>query len=379
MKTKLWSSCEVAKPSKKQDIIVYRDDEYCSNWPMSGGMWRFDDDEILVGFTRLKVDYKKVGSTNHLHLDTWGQLCLVRSKDDGETWENEVEVVVNKRDVAIEFFQEGKQNLNQNPVDFTSPDTILLCNYVGEHLWAKTYGEVRFWSMIMASPDRGKSWPLGPIIKKPRHLFSAWGLPNYVIRPNGNVLIFNDCVPCENEKDGQMYIYCDILENNGLCWNYFGILPLERRDARLIIHGSPVMIGETSILLAVRAQTPPNIVYVMLYRSDDYGRNWYTIGRVTDIGGTPHLLRLRDGRILLTYERRFPPCGIRARISEDAEGIIWGPEIVLRDDGESDIGYSRSVQRKDGSILTVYYFVNAAERKNNQEPTRYIAGTIWKP
>ncbi len=292
---------------------------------------------------------------------------------------NEVEVVVNKRDVAIEFFQEGKQNMNQNPVDFTSPDTILLCNYVGEHLWAKTYGEVRFWSMIMASPDRGKSWTFGPVIKKPRHLFSVWGLPNYIIRPDGNVLIFNDCVPCENEKDGQMYIYCDILENNGLCWNYFGMLPLERRDARLIIHGSPVLINEDSILLAVRAQTPANIVYVMLYRSDDYGRNWSTIGRVTDIGGTPHLLKLRDGRILLTYERRFPPCGIRARISEDTEGCVWGPEIVLRDDGESDIGYSRCVQRKDGSILTVYYFVNAAERTGGREPTRYIAGTIWKP
>ncbi|MCM8764676.1 MAG: glycoside hydrolase [Candidatus Omnitrophica bacterium] len=377
MKMKLWSSCKVIKPSRKQDLIVYRDDEYCSNWPMSAGMWRFAGGEIIVGFTRLKVDYKKTGSTNHLRLDTWGQLCLVRSMDDGETWNKNIEVVVNKRDVAIDFFQEGKQNSNKNPVNFSSPDTVLICNYVGEHLWAKTYGEVRFWSMIMASPDRGKSWPLGPIIKKPMHLFSCWGLPNYIVRSNGNVLLFNDCVQECNRNE--MFIYLDILENNGLNWNYLGILPLERRDARLLIHGSPVMIGESSILLAARAQTPANIVYIMLYRSDDYGRNWETVGRVTDIGGTPFLLRMRDGRLVLTYERRFPPCGIRARVSEDTEGYRWGPEIVLRDDGESDIGYSRSVQRHDGSILTVYYFVNAAERISGREPVRHIAGTIWQP
>ncbi|MCM8824911.1 MAG: glycoside hydrolase [Candidatus Omnitrophica bacterium] len=222
LKTKLWSSCEVVQPSKKQDLIIYRDDQYCSNWPMSGGMWRFADGEIIVGFTRLKVDYRKPGSTNHLNLDTWGQLCLVRSRDDGKTWDKNVEVVVNKRDVAIDFFQEGKQNLNKNPVDFSSPEIILVCNYVGEHLWAKTYGEVRFWSLIMASPDRGKSWPLGPIIKKPGHLFSCWGLPNYIVRSNGSVLLFNDCVQdCDRN---QMYIYADILENNGLSWNYLGIL-----------------------------------------------------------------------------------------------------------------------------------------------------------
>jgi len=328
----------------------------------------------------LKVDYKKPGSTSHLHLDTWGELCLVRSKDDGETWDMEnVEIVVKKRELAIDFFQEGKQNLNKNPVDFTSDNSILMCNYIGEHLWAKSYDEVRFWSMLIASCDRGKTWKLGPLVKKPRHFFSCWGLPNYIVRRDGSVLIFNDCVINGNEKENLMYVYADILENNGLYWNFHGVLPLERRDAKYVIHASPVSVGESSILLATRCQTAANIVYVMLYRSDDYGRNWKIVGRVTDIGGTPNLLKLRDGRILLTYERRFPPCGIRARISEDTDGYRWGPEIVLRDDGEGDIGYSRNIQRNDGSILTVYYFVNANERTTGREPVRYIAGTIWNP
>jgi hypothetical protein len=56
------------------------------------------------------------------------------------------------------------------------------------------------------------------------------------------------------------------------------------------------------------------------------------------------------------------------------EGKTWGDEIMLRNDGGWwDLGYSRSVQRSDGKILTVYYF-------NDQPDTeRYIGATIWDP
>ena len=379
MTGELRSSCEVVAPKEKRDIIIYRNDDYCSNWPMTGGMWRFGDGEVLVGFTRLKIDYTKPQATNHLHLDTWGELSLVRSTDDGETWNPQPEIVLKKREAAIDFFQEGKQNQNWSPVDFTSPDAILMCNYIGEHMWASDYQQVRFWSMIMASPDRGRTWPLGPCVKKPPHLFSSWGLPSYIVRPNGSVLLFHDCVIKGDEKDHIMNVYADILEEQGMRWTFHGMLPLERRDAHLIIHPAPVVIGESSILLAARAQTPARVVYVMLYRSDDWGRNWYTVGRVTDVGGTPHLLKLRDGRIVMTYERRWPPRGIRARVSEDEEGRRWGPEIVLRDDGTGDIGYSRNVQRADGSILTAYYFSLAGEEQPGRAAVRHIAGTVWTP
>jgi len=381
MKNRVWSSCETVRPKDSRTVVVYRDDEYCANWPMTGGMWRFSDGEIIVGFTRLRVDYDKPGATSHLKLDTWGELCLVRSKDDGDTWDMDgVEVVVKKRETAISFFQEERPNENWNSVDFTSPDTILLNQYIGEHMWAATYGEVRFWSMILASPDRGRTWPLGPVVKKPKHLFSSWGLPSYVVRPNGSVLLFHDCIVKGNEKDHIMDTYVDILEEDGLRWNFHGVLPLERRDAHLVIHPAPLDLGNGAILLATRNQTRAGVVFVMLYRSDDWGRNWYTVGRVTDVGGTPHLLRLRDGRILLTCERRFPPLGIRARISDDEEGWRWGPEIILREDGGSgDLGYSRSVQRADGKVLTASYINLAGESAGVCGAVRHINGVVWDP
>jgi hypothetical protein len=236
--------------------------------------------------------------------------------------------------------------------------------------------------MILASPDRGKTWPLGPLFKKPPHMFSSWGLPSTVVRPDGSTLLFSDCVLKGNEAENLMHIYADLLEAGGTQWTYHGLLDLERRDAKHVIHPAPVSLGDSSILLAARCQTPPGVVFVMLYRSDDYGRNWYTVGRVTDVGGTPHLLKLRDGRLVLTYERRWPPYGIRARVSEDPDGYRWGPEIVLRDDGgDADLGYSRSVERADGTVLTAFYFNRAGESINGFRVggLRHIAGALWNP
>ena len=91
-------------------------------------------------------------------------------------------------------------------------------------------------------------------------------------------------------------------------------------------------------------------------------------------GNPPSLIRLKDGRLCLTYGHRAEPFSIRARLSED-EGRTWGPILVLRDDGENrDIGYCRSVQRPDGKVVTLYYITDP---KNG--PERSVVSTIWTP
>jgi hypothetical protein len=85
------------------------------------------------------------------------------------------------------------------------------------------------------------------------------------------------------------------------------------------------------------------------------------------------MIRLRDGRLCLTYGYRDAPFKMCARLSGD-EGATWGEEIVLRaDGGNHDVGYPRTVQRADGRVVTVYYFNNHADGE------RYIAATIWAP
>ena len=48
--------------------------------------------------------------------------------------------------------------------------------------------------------------------------------------------------------------------------------------------------------------------------------------------------------------------------------------IVLRDDGGgTDVGYVRSVVRRDGKVVAVYYYSDISG------PTRYIGATIFDP
>ena len=70
---------------------------------------------------------------------------------------------------------------------------------------------------------------------------------------------------------------------------------------------------------------------------------------------------------------RHPPFGIRAVLSED-DGRTWQTDCVqvLRTDGDNyDLGYPRSVQLKDGTIVTIYYYVTA-------DYITHIACTRWR-
>lgn len=73
------------------------------------------------------------------------------------------------------------------------------------------------------------------------------------------------------------------------------------------------------------------------------GGSWRLIGRpVEDTGfgvNSPTLTRLRDGRLCLTYGLRRQP--LRTRHPK-------------RGAGNHDLGYPRTVQNADGTIVTVY-------------------------
>ena len=90
-------------------------------------------------------------------------------------------------------------------------------------------------------------------------------------------------------------------------------------------------------------------------------------------GNPPCLIKLKDGRLCLTYGYRAEPYSICAKISSD-NGKTWSNEIVLRNDGAGrDIGYVRSAVRTDGKVVTIYYF------QDKEQPERYIGCTIWNP
>ena len=76
-----------------------------------------------------------------------------------------------------------------------------------------------------------------------------------------------------------------------------------------------------------------------------------------------------SGCVVCVYGDRHEPYGQRAPVSRD--GLRWGEEIILRDDGANrDLGYPSSVELEDGSILTVYYRRLPEDAKNSALYTR---------
>jgi len=108
--------------------------------------------------------------------------------------------------------------------------------------------------------------------------------------------------------------------------------------------------------------------------SRDGGQTW-AAGRSGIQGHPPSgLVRLADGRLVLTYGYRHPPYGVRAVISRD-DGLTWDTDhlITLRNDGAGyDLGYPVSTVLSDGTVVTLYYFTDEAEG------ITHIAATRWQ-
>jgi Neuraminidase (sialidase) len=95
------------------------------------------------------------------------------------------------------------------------------------------------------------------------------------------------------------------------------------------------------------------------------------------------MVKMQDGRICLIYgyraleediKNKTDKSEIRAKLSKDG-GKTWSKDYVLRNDGSGkDLGYPRVVQRADGKIVALYYFMD-----KETGPERYIAATIWDP
>ncbi|MEO1994142.1 MAG: sialidase family protein [Planctomycetaceae bacterium] len=87
-------------------------------------------------------------------------------------------------------------------------------------------------------------------------------------------------------------------------------------------------------------------------------------------GACPRLLKMSDGRVLLTYGRRYPPYGLYARLSDDG-GRTWSDTSwLLRVAPNGNQGYSSSVELEPGQIFTACY-------AQNRDGVTGITGTFW--
>jgi len=144
--------------------------------------------------------------------------------------------------------------------------------------------------------------------------------------------------------------------NDGQTWCWLATLPTRDGDTHLNYHElHAVEAADGRLIVQMRNHNKQNARETLQSESSDGGKTW-TSPHAIGVWGLPsHLLRLQDGRLLMTYGHRRPPYGNQARLSTD-HGRTWSEPIVVSGDGAGgDLGYPSTVQLDDGSLLTVWY------------------------
>jgi hypothetical protein len=212
-------------------------------------------------------------------------------------------------------------------------------------------GVLRAW--VCRSADGGRTW-------QKRTDFPR--LPDN----SGDYIPFGDIWPAE---DGSLRVscyggvgaWCLRSDDDGWTWKPWSVIAPKHNETDLY------PLGGRRWMAAARIDA------VQLFRSDDDGRTWTGPQRVTnqdEVNG--HLMRLNDGRLLLSYGVRVPGRqGVCARLSADL-GRTWGPPLRLARTFDGDCGYPSSVQRSDGKIVTVYY-----GRKVPESQPYHMGAAVW--
>jgi hypothetical protein len=344
------------------DVIVFKEAGRYGGWPANHGIWSWGN-EIVVGFEAGYFQYN-----DRRHSIDWSRPAehvLARSLDGGETWKIEKPQSLKPPDGAkvagVLTEPGGKQPVDcPGGIDFTNSDFAMTVRMEDIHV-----GPSRFYY----SYNRGRTWN-GPF-RVPN--FGQKGIAartDYLVNGKHDLTMFLTAAKSNGQQGRAIAVRT---RDGGKTWKLVSFIGPEPDASDKAIMPSSVRLSSQTILTAVRHPS-----WIDLWRSDDNGESWKFVSKPAPDtgahnGNPPCLVRLRDGRIVITYGYRSEPYGIRARLSAD-EGKTWSNEIVLRANGGAwDLGYTRTAQRPDGKLVTIYYF------NDQPDSERYIAATIWDP
>ncbi|MBD3386185.1 hypothetical protein GF407_14845 [candidate division KSB1 bacterium] len=339
-----------------QNIIIADEPGYFMGWPANNGIWSWGS-EILVGFIKAPFVFDVL----HHSYDKKNQTALLgRSLDGGQTWSIED---------PDNFATDGGKALPlKESIDYSHPDLAI------------RHERDRFYY----SYNRGKTWQ-GPFTFTGLDMGELTSRTDYDVVDQGTCLLFLSHIDNRVKANLPDRAFTAKTTDGGKTFNF--ISWMTETDTVRSVMSSTVRMSEDHLISAMRRRYDPDQSlkplpqknWIDVYESFDNGNSWQFLSKVADTdngtrnGNPPSIVLLQNGGLCVTYGYRGVPYGIRAKISRD-KGKTWSKEIILRDDAiDKDVGYTQSVLRPDGKIVTLYYFTT----ENNTE--QHIATTIWDP
>jgi sialidase-1 len=299
------------------------------------------------------------------HVCPFGRVDMMRSDDDGQTWTWPRTLL----DGAIDDRDAGVLETAKGSLLVTTFTSLAYESYELEKALAKKSGDSGAWpadklerwlsvhnrltpeqrqaelgQWMIRSTDNGLTWsrryssivnsPHGPIQLSDGRLFYAGATLWAKERKIG---------VCQSHDDGQS-------------WEWLAEIPTRSGDDSQHYHElHAVEAADGRLVVQIRNHNPANKGETLQCESTDGGKHW-SDPRSIGVWGLPSfLLRLRDGRLLMSYGYRRKPFGNLARVSDD-HGATWSEPLTISDDGiGGDLGYPSTVELGDGSLLTLWY------------------------
>ncbi len=303
------------------------------------------------------------------HVCPFGQVHAMTSRDDGKSW-TWPRVLL---DGAIDDRDSGALETAKGTLIVTTFTSLAYESYLEKQA---SFSELKpkGWETKAMKPAQLAKWNAA------HHRLDAAGrkaeLGEWLIRSTDGGLTWSNRIPTIVNsphgpiqlKDGRLlYVgkqlwtrdkkvgVCES-KDDGLTWQWLSDIPTRKGDDAN--HSYPelhaVEATDGTIIAQIRNHNKADAGGTLQTESKDGGKTWTEPHAIT-FGLPSHLLRLRDGRLLMTYGHRRPPFGNQARISTD-HGQTWSEPMILSGDGKGgDLGYPSTVELADGSFLTVWY------------------------
>lgn len=306
------------------------------------------------------------------HVCPFGQVHLIRSDDGGGTWSGPQVVAdtpLDDRDAGVIETRAGSLLVNwftsltwQNYLYRQETGQIDWLPLETQRAWRPVRQEiadtvrVRDWmgDWIIRSEDGGKTWSerIPTVVNSPHGPTElADGRLMYAGKLTAQPVAWIRGSPHESQGMG-----VSVSTDDGRSWKLVSEIPCAAGHQPSDYHEAHVAEAPGGrLVVQIRNHGTPWKGESIQTESDDGGKTW-SVPHSIGVWGTPsHLLRLRDGRLLMTYGYRQAPFGNQARVSSDA-GRTWSAPMTVSADGlDTDLGYPSSVELDDGRIVTVWY------------------------
>jgi sialidase-1 len=324
--------------------------EYYLGWPT---LLRQKDGRLILVFS----------GGRQAHVCPFGRVDFITSQDDGQTWSfprTILDTDIDDRDAGLLETSKGtllvttftstayetymKQAREDKPAPYVKADVLPLWEAAHSRLTHEQRESLRG-EWLVRSTDNGLTWspPIRTLIDSPHG-------PTELA--DGRLLYVGKELWSKERRIGA----CESTDD-GLTWRWLSEIPTRTGDdAPKDYHElHAVQTNDGRIIAQIRHHGETNHYETLQTESEDGGKTWSEPHSIGVWGFPSHLLKLRDGTLLMTYGHRRAPFGNQARISRD-HGRTWSSALMISEDGQgTDLGYPSSAELPDGTLLTVWY------------------------